>query len=396
MAVIRIAREELPMVQRRLTRSDAAFADTLNWAERSLSLGDPDADSAAGATARAPADWSARAVAALGVLSGADFDADLDAEAVITALAEELAAAFEDRKIAADELSASILLREACPAPRIWRGEALAPADTGEAVAIDQLSGVLDTLNQSAMGEAAATLGARILAERLEAVALACVNCDGSDEECFDPRRNRALARAVRSARRDGAPDAMIERAIARARQGVVEPEAGLDAAPEPVMTPPVRLDAGFFDAADAEETLEDGTPARALALKLAEALWTHGAPDLRFSDVDAPGPAACVLDAARFVRGHALDEEALSGAAALWGQVSAALGGSLAIAGLGAAVTAAALPYDSDEGRAFAASILTAAAQASPAPVRLAAAADPALAFLDAAGGAGLCPRAL
>jgi ribonucleoside-diphosphate reductase alpha chain len=394
MAVIRIAREELPMVQRRLTRPDAAFADTLSWTERALSLGDPDAETGAGATARTPEDWSARAVAALGVLSGADFDEDLDAEVVLSAIAGELAGAFDDNEIAAEELTASLLLREACPAPSIWRGEALHVDANAEPAELDQLSGVLDALNQSAMGEAAATLGARILAERLEAVALACVNCDGSDEECFDPRRNRALARAVRSARRDGAPDAMIERAIARARLGVVEPEAGLDAAPEPVATPPVRLHTAFFDAADADSVMEDGAPARALALKLSEALWTHGAPALTFTDAPAPAPAACVLDAAGFVRAHALDVDALKGAAALWGQVAERLGGSLAIAGLGAAVTSAGLAYDSEDGRAFAASILAAAVEASPAPVRLAHAADPALAFLDS-GSLGVHPPA-
>jgi ribonucleoside-diphosphate reductase alpha chain len=392
MAVIRIACEELPMVQRRLTRPDTAFADTISWTERALSLGDPDLDSAAEAMARTPDDWSARAVAALGVLAGADFDEDLDAEAVITAIAGELAGAFNDSDTAADELTASLLLREACPAPSIWRGEPLTLDTAAHPVGQDALSDVLDALNQSAMGEAAATLGARILADRLEAVALACVNCNGSEEECFDPRRNRALARAVRSARRDGAPDAMIERAIARARLGVVEPEAGLNAAPEPVATPPVRLDVEFFDAADADTVLEDGTPARALALKLSEALWTHGAPALVFSDQAEAAPAACVLDAARFVRAHALDTDALKGAAALWGQVSAKLGGSLAIAGLGAALTSAALAYDSEEGRAFAASILAAAVEASPAPVALAHGANPAMAFLDV-GSLGVHP---
>lgn len=373
------------MVQRRLTRPETAFADTLSWTERPLLPGDPDLDGDAEAVARTPDDWSATAVAALGVLAGADFNENLDAEAVITAIAGELAAAFDESDIAAEELTASLLLREACPSPSVWRGEVLLGEDMPAPAGLDELSGALDALNQSAMGEAAATLGARILAERLEAVALACVNCHGSDDECFDPRRNRALARAVRSARRDGAPDAMIERAIARARLGVVEPEAGLDAAPEPFTPPPARLDAEFFDAAEADEVLEDGVPARALALKLSEALWTHGAPALRFTDAPSPGPAACVLDAARFVRAQVLDVDALKGAAELWGHVSKTLGGSLAIAGLGAAVTSAALAYDSEEGRAFAASVLSAAVEASPAPVRLAHTSNPALAFLDA-----------
>ena len=381
------------MVQRRLTQPDAAFADTLTWTESALSLGDPDAAAAQGASARAPADWSPRAIAALGVLSGADFDADLDAEAVITALAQALSASFDDPRAAADELAASLLLREACPVPAIWRGEAPGAPDRIEPVDQAGLDALIDDLNRTAMGEAAAGLGARILADRLEAVALACVNCDGA-EECFDPRRNRALARAVRAARRDGAPDAMIERAIARARQGVVDLEAGLDAAPVPAPTPPARLTAAFFDAADAEARLEDDTPARALSLKLAEALWTHGAPALRFDDAPAPAASACVINAARFITDGVVDGRALAAAAALWGAVSETFQASLAIAGLGAAVTSASLAYDSEAGRALAAELVSAIKAASPAPVRMAASADPALAFLDA-GSLGVHPPA-
>ena len=380
------------MVQRRLTRPDDDFADTLTWTERALSLGDPDAEP--GARARVPGDWSARAAAALGVLSGAGFDSDLDAQAVIRALAERLGQAFDDPVAAADELAASMLRLEASPAPDLWRGEAPADPPAPAPIGAEALNDALDTLNRATMGEAAATLGARILAERLEAVAVACVNCDGAQEECFDPRRNRALARAVRAARRDGAPDAMIERAIARARQGVVAPEPGLDAAPEPAEIPPVRLDAAFFDAADADERLEDGTPARALAVKLAEALWTHGAPALRFTDASTAPPAACVINAARFVTGQSLDAGGLEAASKLWGALAGAFGGAVSVAGLGAAVTAAALPYDSDAGRALAARIIATVRGASPAPARLAASADPALAFLDA-GSVGVHPPA-
>ena len=381
------------MVQRRLTKPDADFADTLEWIDRPLSLGDPDMDEAA-AMARTPSDWSPRATAALAILTGAAFDTDLDAGAVITSIAERLGAALPDPDIAAAELAASLLHREASPVPAIWRGEMLDESGKPGALEIDALDEALDRLNRAATGEAAATLGARILAERLEAVALACVNCDGAAEECFDPRRNRALARAIRAARRDGAPDPMIERAIARARQGVVKTEAGLDAAPPSAEIAPVRLDASFFDAADADEALPGGSDARALSLKLAEALWTHGAPQLRFTKDCTPAPAACVLNAARFITDHELDSQALSASAALWGELSQALGGTLAVAGLGAAVTAAALAYDSEAGRAFAADIIGVIKDASPAPVRLAAVAHPALAFLDA-GSLGVHPPA-
>jgi ribonucleoside-diphosphate reductase alpha chain len=382
------------MVQRRLTRPDAAFAQTLIWTERALSLGDPDAEAGNAAVARTPQDWSPRAALALAVLSGLDFDTDLDAQSVVAAFAERLAEGLDKPEIAAQELAASLLLREACPTPAIWRGETPTLSPDLDPLGVDELSAALSQFNRATMGEAAATLGVRILRDRLEAVALSCVNCDGSEDECFDPRRNRALARAIRAARRDGAPDAMIERAIARARQGIVEPEAGLDAAAPPAEMAPARLDTAFFDRVDADEPLADGVPARALAIKLAESLWSHGAPALHFKDMPNAAPAICVLNAARFVTDQALDTEALKGAASLWGALAETLGGSLAIAGLGAAITAAALPYDSDEGRAFAADLLSAAHGASPVPIRLYASADPALALLDA-GSLGVHPPA-
>lgn len=355
----------------RLTLAEAGYA----FESRPLLAADPDALAApADAALRAPASWSPRACAAFAALTGAGFDADLDAQSVVSELASRLAAAFpkRDAKLATAEIAASLLAREACPAPALWRGEALDAAPAQLAAKAEDLSSVLHDLNAAAMGQAAADVGARVLAERLEAVALACVNCTGAEAECFDPRHNRALARAVRAARRDGAPDAMIERAIARARQGVTTPEAGLNTCAPAFTAPPVFLTTKFFDLADADGTLKTGEPARRLAGQLAEALWTHGLPVLHFSDaMPAPVPAI-TLELTRFVTGEGVDLAALSAAAILWGAIAEAAGGSLALSGLGAALCARRLAYDSDAARE-AATRLIEAASASPAPLSLA-----------------------
>ncbi len=351
------------MVQRRLTRDGEAYADSLTFTDRPMLPADPDLEpSGVHAVVRAPEAWSDACAAAFAVLSGSAFDADLDAETIIEEIAAALAAGAGLGAVDADELAASLLQREACPVPALWQAEPLPVSEQPDACQAEALDEVIDTLNGQAMGDAAATLGARILAERLEAIGLACVNCDGQDEECFDPRRNRALARAIRAARRDGAPDAMIERAIARARQGVITPEPGLNTAPATTATPPVRLPADFFDAEDQQSAVA----------KLSEALWTHGAPTLQFELAPPALPQGVVLELSRFVDGGAADLDALTQAAGLWGEIAAAAGGALGLSGLGAAVLASGRAYDSEQGRALAVTLIETAVAASPAPVQL------------------------
>ncbi|MGE0613958.1 MAG: vitamin B12-dependent ribonucleotide reductase, partial [Hyphomicrobiales bacterium] len=67
---------------------------------------------------------------------------------------------------------------------------------------------------------AALVTGSRICAERLNAIMKACVNCEGDGEDCFDPKRNPALMREVKAARRARVPDNYIQRVIQFARQG--------------------------------------------------------------------------------------------------------------------------------------------------------------------------------
>ena len=46
----------------------------------------------------------------------------------------------------------------------------------------------------------------------------ACINCDGSGDDCFDPKKNPALRREVKAARKSMIPDNYIERVISFAR----------------------------------------------------------------------------------------------------------------------------------------------------------------------------------
>ncbi len=67
---------------------------------------------------------------------------------------------------------------------------------------------------------AALVTGSRINQKHLKAVLKACVNCEGSGDDCFDPEKNPALRREIKLARRALVTDAMIKRVIQFARQG--------------------------------------------------------------------------------------------------------------------------------------------------------------------------------
>ncbi|MCG8561143.1 MAG: vitamin B12-dependent ribonucleotide reductase [Hyphomicrobiales bacterium] len=67
---------------------------------------------------------------------------------------------------------------------------------------------------------AALVAGSKICNERLNAVMKACVNCEADGEDCFDPKKNPALKREIRAARKAQVPDNYIQRVIQFARQG--------------------------------------------------------------------------------------------------------------------------------------------------------------------------------
>ena len=67
---------------------------------------------------------------------------------------------------------------------------------------------------------AALVSGSKLAAKHLNAIMKACVNCEGSNGECFDPAMNPALKREVRAARKACIPENYIDRVIQFARQG--------------------------------------------------------------------------------------------------------------------------------------------------------------------------------
>ncbi|OAF05544.1 ribonucleotide-diphosphate reductase subunit alpha [Bradyrhizobium centrolobii] len=67
---------------------------------------------------------------------------------------------------------------------------------------------------------AALVTGSKINQKHLKAVLKACVNCEGSGDDCFDPEKNPALRREIKLARRGLVPDNYIKRVIQFAKQG--------------------------------------------------------------------------------------------------------------------------------------------------------------------------------
>ena len=67
---------------------------------------------------------------------------------------------------------------------------------------------------------AALAAGSRVVRRHLKAILKACVNCQGSGDDCFNVEKNPALKREVRLARRNDVPDGAVKRVIQYARQG--------------------------------------------------------------------------------------------------------------------------------------------------------------------------------
>ncbi|MGZ8308448.1 MAG: vitamin B12-dependent ribonucleotide reductase, partial [Rhodoplanes sp.] len=62
--------------------------------------------------------------------------------------------------------------------------------------------------------------GSWVNQKHLRAVLKACLNCEGSGDDCFDPEKNPVLRREVKAARRNRVPDSYIKRVIQFAKQG--------------------------------------------------------------------------------------------------------------------------------------------------------------------------------
>jgi ribonucleoside-diphosphate reductase alpha chain len=72
---------------------------------------------------------------------------------------------------------------------------------------------------------AALAAGSKVVKRHLKAIFRACVNCEGSGDDCFMIEKNPALKREVKAARKNEVPDGIIKRIIQFARQGYTKLE---------------------------------------------------------------------------------------------------------------------------------------------------------------------------
>ena len=65
--------------------------------------------------------------------------------------------------------------------------------------------------------------GSKVNQKHLRAILKACVNCEGSGDDCFTPEKNPVLRREVKAARKNYVPDNYIRRVIQFAKQGYTD-----------------------------------------------------------------------------------------------------------------------------------------------------------------------------
>ncbi|GHC75667.1 vitamin B12-dependent ribonucleotide reductase [Limoniibacter endophyticus] len=67
---------------------------------------------------------------------------------------------------------------------------------------------------------AAIVTGSKIVKTHMTAIMKACINCEASNDDCFDPTKNPALKREIKAAKKNQVPENYIQRVIQFARQG--------------------------------------------------------------------------------------------------------------------------------------------------------------------------------
>jgi len=268
-----------------------------------------------------------------------------------------------------DDLFASLLAGEAAPALS-------APALPAQIVQLEamEFAPALSARTGALRAGLAAQAGARILAQRLQAVMAAVQRCEGDPAACANPSRNVALGRAARAALTAGAGESLIAQAIDLAAAGAGEwpgdQVSTLPAAPLLVCAPRELAQTGCPEAAAAAAAAWEGapvalvfTPADAEALDRARSA-PRAAIDLgRFMDDDGEIDAPRLIATARLWT-VALEIERAAGAAAPRGDGFQALG--LTLAGVGDVLAARGLAYGSQQGRAAAQDLFALLAGAS------------------------------
>jgi ribonucleoside-diphosphate reductase alpha chain len=151
---------------------------------------------------------------------------------------------------------------------------------------------------------AALVTGSKINQKHLKAVMKACVNCEGSGDDCFDPEKNPVLRREIKLARRALVPDNFIKRVIQFAKQGYKDidfPIYDTDWDSDAYLTVSgqnsnntVRVEDGFLKAVEADGDWDltwrtkpgkvaSTLKARDLWEKIAYAAWASADPGLQF-----------------------------------------------------------------------------------------------------------------
>ncbi|RZJ24161.1 MAG: TSCPD domain-containing protein, partial [Brevundimonas sp.] len=269
----------------------------------------------------APDDWSdARAEAWLDWAAGEGLAIDGD-DPIIEAAHAWAARQAPDEDTAA-ELAATLRLGLVTPArPRpIAPGDALNLSDPGAARLL-----AAETARRRALRLSAGAVDA--VAAALASVSEAVSRCEGPRGDCADPAHNPALARAALTARRAGASDADILRAVAG---------ESFEAAPSPA-----RPEAPWIAVAD-RDLVASGAPDAALAAEGAldgDLILTFDPETAERIGDAARGPGVLIsLTALRDLTGAGF-EAALADLARLWSGVLAGGAGapvSIGLADLG------------------------------------------------------------
>jgi ribonucleoside-diphosphate reductase alpha chain len=146
--------------------------------------------------------------------------------------------------------------------------------------------------------------GSKVNQRHLRAILKACVNCEGSGDDCFTPDKNPVLRREIKAARKNHVPDNYIRRVIQFAKQGYTDihfPIYDTDWDSEAYLTVSgqnsnnsVRVTDEFLKAVDADRDwdlfwrtkpgkIAKTLKARDLWEKIGHAAWASADPGLQF-----------------------------------------------------------------------------------------------------------------
>jgi len=146
--------------------------------------------------------------------------------------------------------------------------------------------------------------GSKINQKHLRSILKACVNCEGSGDDCFDPEKNPVLRREIKAARRNHVADNLIRRVIQFAKQGYTDinfPTFDTDWDSEAYLTVSgqnsnntVRITDEFLKAVEADRDwdlfwrtkpgkISKTVKARDLWEKIGHAAWASADPGLQF-----------------------------------------------------------------------------------------------------------------